>query len=48
MTKLTLARQGKRMLQGFGSMYKVMLLDDEGQEDEEDRYGAPTALGECP
>ena len=24
MTKLTLARQGKRMLQGFGSMYKVM------------------------
>ena len=24
MTKLTLARQGERMLQGFGSMYKVM------------------------
>ena len=45
MTKLTLARQGKRMLQGFGSMYKVMLLDD---EDQEDRYGAPTVPGECP
>ena len=37
MTKLTLARQGK-----------VMLLDDEDQEDEEDRYEAPTAPGECP
>ena len=24
MTKLTLARQGKRMFQSFGSMYKVM------------------------
>ena len=48
MTKLTLARQGKRMLQGFGSMYKVMLLDDEDQEDEadeEDRYGAPPGQG---
>ena len=27
-----MARRGKRMLQGFGSMYKVMLLDDGDQE----------------
>jgi hypothetical protein len=40
-----MARRGKRMLQGFGSMYKVMLLDDEDQEDEEDRYGAPPGQG---
>ena len=40
-----MARRGKRMLQGFGSMYKVMLLDEEG---EEDAYEAPTAPGECP
>ena len=43
-----MARRGKRMLQGFGSMYKVMLLDDEDQEDDEDAYEAPTAPGECP
>jgi len=40
-----MARRGKRMLQGFGSMYKVMLLDD---EDDEDAYEAPTAPGDCP
>jgi len=43
-----LARRGKRMLQGFGSMYKVTLLDDEDQEDDEDAYEAPTAPGDCP
>ena len=45
------ARAGKRMLQGFGSMYKVSLLepeDEEGEEGEEDAFAAPTAPGECP
>ena len=41
-----MARQGKRMLQGFGSMYNVKLLADD--EDDEDAYEAPTAPGECP
>ena len=48
MVAYLMARRGKRMLQGFGSMYKVMLLDDEDQEDGEDAYEAPTAPGECP
>ena len=43
-----ISRAGKRMLQGFGSMYKVALLDAEGEEGEEDAYAAPTAPGECP
>jgi hypothetical protein len=38
------ARRGKRMLQGFGSMYKVAFIEDE----EEEAYEAPTAPGECP
>ena len=33
------------MLQGFGSMYKVAFMEDEG---EEEAYEAPTAPGECP
>ncbi len=37
------AIQGKRMLQGFGSLYNVSL-----KEEEEDVFEAPTAPGECP
>ena len=43
-----MARRRKRMLQGFGSMYNVSLLDDEDHEDDEDAYEAPTAPGQCP
>jgi hypothetical protein len=39
------ARRNRRMLQGFGSMYKVAFMEDEG---EEEAYEAPTAPGECP
>ena len=40
-----MARRGKRMLQGFGSMYKVAFIED---EDEDEAYEVPTAPGECP
>ena len=44
-----MARAGRRMLQGFGSMYKVALLEEEEEEEEEeDAFAAPTAPGECP
>lgn len=39
------ARRNRRMLQGFGSMYKVAFMEDEG---EEEAYEATTAPGECP
>ena len=43
-----MARRCKRMLQGFGSMYNVSVLNDEDHEDDEDAYEAPTAPGQCP
>ena len=45
MVTYLMARQGKRMLQGFGSLFNVSLQED---EDEEDAYEVPTAPGECP
>ena len=40
-----MARRGKRMLQGFGSLFNVSLSED---EEDEESYEAPTAPGECP
>ena len=40
-----MARRGKRMLQGFGSLFNVSLSED---EEDEEAYEAPTAPGECP
>jgi len=43
MIEYLLARRGRRMLQGFGSMYRVNLNDLDGDESE-----APVAPSECP
>jgi len=40
-----MARRGKRMLQGFGSLFNVSLSE---YEEDEEAYEAPTAPGECP